>query len=159
MPVPEDRPPIAGAEILATVHDGITDQQAILMLREHLNVCVPLDVLNQIRDDGVNISIDDMLGLGQLPATANSEPESSGSLTSRIPRIRDKIRFIFRIIFPCKSYMVRHYPVSRPGSIYLYYLVSLWEVITRSVKNLGHPPECPYSLRALFRRLCRQKVT
>ena len=104
---------------------------------EGFDIHISADILSQLRDDGVAISINDILhskeavsrGLGTL-----------FPIISAIPSIRGKLYHILRRFFPCREYMERRYSASRSNYVYFYYLVSMGEVATRALKILYQLP-------------------
>lgn len=107
----------------------------------------PANVLSQLKDDGIIISINDVLHPAKESTSehkqAQTQIESLHSLlssTSRIPSIHNKIYHVFRSIFPCREFMIHRYSVTRPNFVYFYYFIHISKVAIKVVKALYQLP-------------------
>jgi hypothetical protein len=116
--------------VLWTIHENLADR-------------VPSHVLDQLKDDGITISISDVL---DFRSPLNPEPESLLPVISEMPLIRTKIYHILRLAFPSKEYLIHRYSITRSRSIYLYYFRTLAGV---GAKSLGILCQLPGYLRRL----------
>lgn len=132
--------------IIKTVKESKVEEPTHSVLRAFNNWFggdIPLDVLNQLKDDGVNISIEDFLHSYYEPDTREESQIKKRSLDlslayiSRIPSFHNKMYHFFRSVLPSREYMMYHYSLERPSLVYFYYFVRLSAGITKIFKLLS----------------------
>jgi hypothetical protein len=101
---------------------------------------VPANIFNELKNDGINISINDVLNPTQNQSQQTDSLLPYISFTSKIPSIYSKIYHVFRCIFPCREYMMCHYSVARPRRVYLYYFIRIGKGVIKVVKTLYQLP-------------------
>jgi len=110
------------------------------------------NVLSQLKDDGIIISINDVLHPAKKSTKEQKKSEQKQvqpqkreldsflSSISRIPSIHNKIYHVFRSIFPCREFMIHRYDVTRPNCVYFYYFIRISKVAIKAVKALCQLP-------------------
>ena len=133
----------------AEEHQVVENIHRILrMINKSMEGYIPSDVLSQFEGDDIGISIDDMLYLRESSDSMDSEFGPRISSLSQMTRMR----FVFKLMFPSRQYMMHYYPVTRVSLlIYPYYFVSLGKTILQILRILHQFPERPTSLRSLIR--------
>ena len=123
---------------IAREHDvGGAMRRILTVVYADLGGRVPVDVLNQLKDDGIAISIDDILQCVDQPA---EQIGSSLLAMSRIPSVRSKVYYVLRKIFPRREFLVHRYSVERPGFVYFYYPVHVLRTVAKAVKTFCQLP-------------------
>lgn len=124
-----------------------TVRRILYVINEWFDGHVPANVLSQLKDDGIIISINDVLHSAKESTseqkrvqTQNQELDSLLSSISRIPSIHNKIYHVFRSIFPCREFMIHRYSVTRPNCVYFYYFIRISKVAIKAVKVLYQLP-------------------
>jgi len=118
------------------------------VINEWFDGHVPANVLSQLKDDGIIITINDVLHYAKKSKksepkqalTQNRELESLLSSISGIPSSHNKIYHVFRSIFPCREFMIHRYSVTRPNCVYFYYFIRISDVAIKAVKALYQLP-------------------
>ncbi len=115
------------------------------VINEWFNGNVPVDILDQLRENGTVISINDMPYIVKELTSKKKSHDSRTLLPSllfipRIPSIHNKVYHIFRIIFPCREFMMQHYSVIRPKCVYFYYLIRIGELAIEAIQILCKLP-------------------
>ena len=98
---------------------------------------IPTYVLDQLKDDGIVISISDILHSDEA---LNRELSPLLPVISTIPSIHSKLLYVFRRLFPRRKHMKYRYSVSRPNYVYFYYFISMSEVAGKALKILYRLP-------------------
>jgi len=115
------------------------------VINEWFNGNVPVDILDQLRENGTAIPINDMPYTVKELTSKKKSHDSRTLLPSllfipRIPSIHNKIYHIFRIIFPCREFMMQHYSVVRPKCVYFYYPIRIGELAIEAIQILCKLP-------------------
>lgn len=108
---------------------------------------VPADVLDRFKNDGVAMSLGNIL----YPAGYTEEERKKtrsrdmdinlvASSISVMLSTDSKIRYLFRTIFPSRKYIMQHYSVTRPGLVWFYYLVRIKKLTKRAARALWQLP-------------------
>ena len=105
-------------------------------INEYFNGNVPADILHQLGDDDIVISINDILYGEQMQSQGNDSLLSYIPSISNMKSFRNRIYHIFRSVFPCKEYMIHRYSVKRANFVFLYYPVRMFKAFIRAVKTL-----------------------
>jgi hypothetical protein len=101
---------------------------------------VPANVFSELKNDGIKISINDVLNPTQNQSQQTDSLLSYISFISKIPSIYNKIYHVFRCIFPCREYMMCHYSIARPRRVYLYYFIRIGNGVVKAMKTLYQLP-------------------
>lgn len=111
------------------------------------DIIIPDEVLNQFSSKETNISIRGILNLSNDPEV-NHKHTRPGDVYIRqtilfilkVPSIRNKINLAFRIIFPQKDFLVRHYMLSNQKKAIFYYPIHIFNVIINAIRSIGYIP-------------------
>jgi len=108
---------------------------------------VPADILDRFENDGVTMSVSNIL----YPAGNTAEERKKirsrdmdinivASSISKMFSTDSKIRYFFKTVFPSREYIVQHYSVTRPALVWFYYLVRIKKLTKRAAKALWQLP-------------------
>jgi hypothetical protein len=114
---------------------------------------VPAEVLGQLADDGVFISLNDIMNQGQVQESETASLLPYVPFISGIRSIKGRIYHIFRSIFPFREYMMHRYAVKTPNSLYFYYFIRMGLGVVKALKTLCHLPGHLKNRRSSFQKL------
>jgi len=125
-------------------------QRILSAVADWFDLHVPAKVTEQLADDSLPISINDILH----PTSVIKDTKfriflSFASTTSRIPSIGGKIRYIFRAISPRRKFMIQRYSISRPKMVYFYYPLRIIHGGLTAARSLFRLPTYIKNRRAL----------
>lgn len=109
------------------------------VINSWIDGCIPADVLGQFKSNSDIISIGDVMdssGISMARQDQNKELDPTLSFMSKIPRIHDKIHYLFIAIFPCREFILCRYSVAKPELVYFYYFRHIGEIVKRIAKAL-----------------------
>lgn len=121
----------------------------LCVINERFHADVPAEVLSQLKNGGIVISINDVLHPARVRDRELVSLSSWLSAISRIPSIHSKIHYLFRWVFPSREFMIHHYSLARPNRVCFYYFVRIGEAIAKAVKALYQLPSYLWN-----RRIC-----
>lgn len=110
--------------------------RTLCMTSKWLDSFIPMDALNQLKNDGMVISANDILNPDQIHWTIprDTSPVHYFPILWTIPTISGKAYHIFRKVFPSREFMINNYSIEKPGLVYFYYLVRTFAVPIETVK-------------------------
>jgi hypothetical protein len=114
---------------------------------------VPAEVLGQLADDGVFISLNDIMNQRQVQKSKTASLLPYIPFISGIRSIKGRIYHVFRSVLPCREYMMHRYAVKTPNSLYFYYFVRMGLGVVKALKTLYHLPSHLKSKRSSFQKL------
>ncbi len=114
-------------------------RRVLHVINSWIDGCIPADVLGQLKSNSDIISIGDVMDLSRISMARqdqNKELDPTLSFMSKIPRIHDKIHYLFIAIFPCREFILCRYSVAKPELVYFYYFRHIGEIVKRIAKAL-----------------------
>jgi hypothetical protein len=114
---------------------------------------VPAEVLGQLADDGVFISLNDIMNQEQVQKSKTDSLLPYIPFISGIRSIRGRIYHIFRSVLPCREYMMHRYALKTRNSLYFYYFIRIGLGVVRAFRTLYHLPGHLKRKRSSFQRL------
>lgn len=114
---------------------------------------VPAEVLGQLADDGVFISLNDIMNQGQAQKSKASSLLPYIPFISGISSIKGRIYHVFRSVLPCREYMMHRYALKTPNSLYFYYFIRMWLGVVKFLKTLYHLPSHLKNKRSSLQKL------
>ena len=117
------------------------------IVNEIPDISIPNLVFNQLSSNETNISIRDVLSISSDPECKRGQVRP-GDLHIRqimlfvlkVPSIRSKISLAFRILFPCKDFIINHYTLTKPNRAYFYYPIHVFNVIVNAFRSISYIP-------------------
>lgn len=86
---------------------------------------IPSDVITRFGEDEIGISADEILNT----RLRGSSLSNNANFAPGLPKIIRNFFIVFRMIFPCKEYMIKKYSIKRSKSFYFYYPIRLFNAI------------------------------
>ena len=109
----------------------------LLAINEKFGGQVPADVLSQLKDNGVVISINDVLSSIKVgDQNLNLSPPN----ISKISLFCWKTHCFFKKHFPHREFMIHNHSIVQPERVYFYYFIPVGQFIIKLAKTLHQLP-------------------